>query len=126
MILGVATITAFLFLGSEDTIDSPRLGDGGPQALRRAQGRPGIPVIRIAGGAPPPSGPRRLRFSEGSRVRLRFLTDSPARIAVLGYGVEEEVTSSEVVSFRADRRGQFAVVAADSRIGLASITVVPR
>jgi hypothetical protein len=125
VILGVATITAFLFLGSEDTIDAPRLS--GPGA---GQGNGGaiaeIPAVRIEGGAPPPSGPVRLAFEQGARVRFRVLTDAPTTIAVLGYGIERQVRSGEQVSFRARRPGQFAVVVADSRIGIASVTITPR
>jgi hypothetical protein len=125
VILGVATITAFLFLGSEDTIDAPRLsGPGAGQG--RGGGAAEIPVVRIEGGAPPPSGPARLGFEQGERVRFRVLTDAPTTIAVLGYGIERQVSSGERVSFRARRPGQFPVVVADSRIGIASVTITPR
>ena len=125
MVLGVATITAFLFLGSEDTIDAPRLsGPGAGQGSGGASAE--IPVVRIEGGAPPPSGPVRLAFEQGERVRFRVLTDAPTTIAVLGYGLEREVRSGERVSFRPRRPGEFAVVVADSRIGIASVTITPR
>lgn len=125
MILGVATITAFLFLGSEETIDAPRLS--GPEATEdRADAGAEIPTVRIKGGAPPPSGPARLAYEQGERVRFRVLTDAPTTIAVLGYGIERQVRSGERVSFRARRPGQFAVVVADSRIGIASVTITPR
>ena len=128
MVLGVATITAFLFLGSEETIDAPRLSGAGLErgAADEADGPAAAPVVRIVGGTPPASGPVRLTYGQGSRARFRVITDAPATIAVLGYGIEEDVRSGDVVSFRAIRRGQFAVVAAASRISLASIRVVPR
>ena len=128
MVLGVATITAFLFLGSEETIDAPRLSGAGPRqgAAPKAKGAAAVPVVRNEGGAPPSSGPVRLSFGQGGRARFRVVTDAPTTIAVPGYGIEEEVGSGDVISFRVARRGEFAVVVAASRIGIASIRVVPR
>ena len=125
MILGAATITSFLFLGSEDTIDAPRLSSPGAADDGGGAGAE-IPVVRIEGGAPPPSGPVRLAFEQGERVRFRVLTDAPTTIAVLGYGIERRVRSGERFSFPARRPGQFPVVVADSRIGIASVRISPR
>ena len=82
-------------------------------------GRQGI------GGAPPPAGPARLRFNRGDRVRFRIYTDAPLGIEIPGYGISETVESGTVVSFRADRVGQFPVIVASSHIGIAGLQVSP-
>ncbi len=88
MVLGVATITAFLFLGSEETIDAPRLSGAGlgQGAAPKAKGAAAVPVVRIEGGAPPASGPVRLSFGQGDRARFRVVTDAPTTIAVPATG----------------------------------------
>jgi hypothetical protein len=131
VVLGIAVIAAFLFLGSEGTIDAPRISGvdtGKPERSRpkpapEPRPSPGIPTVRVIGGAPPPAGPTRLRFHRGARVRFRVEAGEPVAIEVLGYGVAETVEPGEVVSFKARRAGQFPVVVAASHIGIASLFI---
>ena len=123
--LGVGVVVAFVFLGSEGTIDAPRISGV------EEQPKPGlplptdheIPVVRVIGGAPPPSGPVRLQSARGERVRFRVVTDVPIAIEIPGYGVSETVDSGEVVSFRAKRTGQFPIIVSASHIAIATLRV---
>jgi hypothetical protein len=132
LVLGIATAAVFVFLGSEGTIDAPRISgvesakpgaapDPGPAAAPTGP-RP-TPTVRVVGGAPPPSGPARLHFKRGGKVRFRLVTDAPVAIAVPGYGVEETLESGQTLSFAATRVGQFPLVAAASEISLATLVI---
>ena len=107
-------VTGFLFLGSEETIDAPRVSDGD------------LPVVRVVGGAPPPSGPVKLEFARGARARFRLVTDAPTVIEVRGYGIRRKVEESLVFTFRASQGGRFPVVAGGSDVAVASLRVSPR
>jgi len=128
IVLGVAVVAAFVFLGSEDTIDSARIS-GLPNRGSHAGPVPrpglphGIPAIRIRGGAPPPSGPARLVVDRGERARFRVLTDIPLTLDILGYGISHDVRAGTVISFRASRAGQFPVVVSFSHINVAVLHV---
>jgi hypothetical protein len=132
LIVGIVVCAAFVFLGSEGTIDAPRIS--GVDAGKPAAGAPGkaprvaakphpVPTIRVVGGAPPPSGPVRLHFRRGERVHLRLVTDAPVEIAISGYGIQKTLESGQILSFEATRAGQFPIVAAASEIALASLVV---
>ncbi len=133
-LLGVAVIIAFVFYGSEGTIDAPRIsgvdtGKFAPAPKSKPAPKPptlpAIPVVRVIGGAPPPAGPARLSFRRGERIRFRIDTDAPVVIEVPDYGIAETVESGTVVSFKADHVGQFAVVVAASHIGIADLRILP-
>jgi hypothetical protein len=134
VVLGVGIVAAFVFLGSEETIDAPRIsgiegdsaqglaGERGSAPPPRSQ-RPPIATVRVEGVAPPESGPARLEFRRGSTARFRVVSDAPVTIDVLGYGISEPVESGDVISFRATRVGQFPVVVSGSNIGVATVRV---
>ncbi len=126
IVLGVGVVVAFVFFGSEGTIDAPRISgvDTGKPAPKPHPSH-GIPVVRVIGGAPPSAGPVRLRFHLGGRIRFRIDTDAPVGIEVPGYGISETVESGRVVSFRARRAGQFPVIVAASHIGIADLRISP-
>jgi hypothetical protein len=129
-LVGVAVVAAFVFLGSEGTVDAPRISGvdtGKPGAANPAPAPPRpLPTVRVIGGAPPPSGPAQLHFKRGEEVRFRIVSDAPTAIEIPGYGIEETVESGQVVSFEAKRVGQFPLVAAGGEIGLASLFVSRR
>lgn len=132
IVLGIAVIAAFVFLGSEGTIDAPRISgvDTGKPAPKvkptpKQTPAPSIPTVQVIGGAPPPAGPARLRFHQGARARFRIETDAPVGIEIPGYGIAETAESGTVVSFKARRSGQFPVVVAASHIGIAELRVAP-
>ena len=122
--LGIGVVAAFVFLGSEKTIDAPRISGvaANPQpGLPLPDGR--IPTVRAIGGAQPPGGPARLRFERGERVRFRALSDIPIEIEIPGYGLRARVDGGLLISFRADRPGVFPVIVSASHIGIASLRV---
>lgn len=135
VVLGLAIIIAFVFYGSEGTIDAPRISGvntGKPTSRPRPRSRPApkrhpgsIPTVRVIGGAPPPAGPTRLRFRRGELVRFRILTDAPIGVEVPGYGIDQTVESSADVTFKARRSGEFPVILAVSHINVAELRIAP-
>lgn len=141
LVLGLAVVAAFVFLGSEGTIDAPRISgvDTGkpapahsgkpapakPKPAPRAAVSHAVPKVRVIGGAPPASGPPQLHFKRGHEVRFRVVTDIPIEFEIPGLGVEETVESDSVISFKALRAGQFPVVVAASHIEIAGLMVSP-
>ncbi len=143
IILGVGIVTAFVFLGSEGTIDAPRISGaagagrqkpeaGSPDRRRalsgkqRAQGSvaaAGIPVVEVIGGAPPESGPPQFDFTLGGKARFKISTDAPVAISIPGYGIDDTVDSAAIVSFRATKPGQFPVVASATDIAIATLRI---
>jgi hypothetical protein len=126
ILLGIAVVTAFVFLGSETTIDAPRIS-GVDTGKGPSGGRKPAPLVRVVGGAPPPSGPVRLASELGSTVRFTVDSDAAIGIEVPGYGVSETVDAGRSeVSFRAKKPGQYAVVVAASHIAVATLRVARR
>lgn len=141
LVLGIAVVAAFVFLGSEGTIDAPRISGvntgkpAAPTKPKQAPTKPGpaprhtlshaVPKVRVIGGAPPAAGPPMLHFKRGRQVRFRVVTDSPIEFEIPGYGVKETVESDSVISFKAPRAGQFPVLVAASHIEIAGLLVSP-
>jgi hypothetical protein len=121
-VLGVGVVAAFVFLGSEETIDAPRLsnGDGSSGTQPPAAG---LPIVRVVGGAAPAAGPAELEVQRGARARFRVVSDEPSVIGVPGYGIRRRVDGSQVVGFRASRAGRFEVIVAGSGVLIASLRV---
>jgi hypothetical protein len=139
LVLGIAVVAAFVFLGSEGTIDAPRISgvNTGKPAIKPAPApakpkpaaKPAlshaVPKVRVIGGAPPASGPPQLHFKRGHKVRFRVVTDAPIEVEIPGYGIGETVESDSVISFKAPRAGQFPVLVAASHIEIAGLLVSP-
>ena len=139
ILLGVGIIVAFVFLGSERTIDAPSLhatstiaSPGGPQG-----GNGGKPTeqatrtvsatIDIVGGAPPAAGPPQLTVRKGDQVELRVTSDEDIELELIGYGIRKTVPAGRPVTlpFTASKTGNFALVVAASHIGVAELRVKP-
>jgi hypothetical protein len=126
ILLGVGVVTAFVFLGSEDTIDAPRISGADGPAAGPAPAQPPVPpapVVRVVNGGPPPAGPVLLRFRRDQQVRFRVLTDSPIVVEVPEYGVSERVAQRRTLSFRANRIGRFGVIVAASGTSIAELRI---
>ncbi len=143
IVLGLGIVAAFVFLGSESTVDAPRISgiDTGKPGASPKPAAPAppvapkpapaptpaphpIPTVHVIGGAPPTvSGPAQLHFKRGEEIRFRVQSDAPVGIAIPGLGIEETVESGQVVAFKARRVGQFPVIVAGGDISLASILV---
>ena len=126
IVLGIGVVTAFVFLGSEETIDAPRVSDGDGPAASPAPAQPPaspLPVVRVVNGESPPAGPVLLRFRRGQQVRFRVLTDSPIVVEIPDYGISERVGQRRTLSFRANRSGRFGVIVAASGTGVAEMRI---
>jgi hypothetical protein len=134
LVLGIAVVAAFVFIGSEGTIDAPRIsgvntGKPEPAAKPGATSKPqpapapATPTVRIVGGAPPPAGPAKLHFKLGERARIEIDTDAPVGIEIPGYGISQTIESDSVLSFKAEHVGQFPMIVAASHIGVAELSV---
>jgi hypothetical protein len=141
ILLGVGIVTAFVFLGSEQTIDAPRLegggttatSHGGPKDHAQKPNRGAKPKQRIApvatvhvvGGAPPATGPAHLDYKRGERVRLRIDSDGTVGLELLGYGITAAVNAGKPLEmdFTASRSGNFPLIVAASHIAVAQIRV---
>jgi hypothetical protein len=123
IVLGIGVIVVFVFVGSEGTIDAPRIS--GVDTGKPGTGHPHpVPLVLVRGGAPPASGPARLQAAHGQQVRFRLDTDIPIVIGVPGLGVSRSLDSgSSIVSFKATRPGQFPVIITSSHIGIATLRV---
>lgn len=124
--LGLAVIVVFVFEGSEQTIDAPRIS--GTEDVQPQPGLPfeerRLPLVRIVGGRPPSGGPVLVRFAVGRRAQFFVDSDQPLAIQILGYGVVRDVKAGRtLVSFAARKRGQYPVLVAATKIEVARLEV---
>ncbi len=136
VVLGVVIVVAFVFFGSEGTIDAPRIspgsGDTPSTTPARHKPKPQEPkpstraaTVTISGGAPPASGPAQLEAREGDRVRLEVNSDETVGVELLGYGISTTVDAGKrsVVAFTATKTGNFPLIVSGSHIAVAQIRV---
>ncbi|MEK6277769.1 MAG: hypothetical protein AABM29_07145 [Actinomycetota bacterium] len=126
ILLGLGVVTTFVFLGSEETIDAPRISgvDSGGSSPGGGAAAPRIPVVRVVNGAPPPSGPATLDFKRGGRVRFTVDSDAAVGIEIPGYGLNESLDAGRsTVSFKGSRAGQYPVIVSASNIGIANLRI---
>jgi len=134
--VGVGIVVAFVFVLSDQTVDTPSLsgvpagtaprGPASDRSRRSApRKQPPPAIVRVIGGAPRASGPVELHFRQGAQVRLRVVSDSTVAVTVTGYGVSTTVPAGEptMIGFDATREGTFGLIVAESHIDLARITV---
>ena len=126
VLLGVGIVTAFVFWGSEDTIDKAAIGNGGGSGAQHAGGPPPIRTMTItSAGTPPDSGAPTFDYRIGDRVRVRFDSDATVALEVVGLGIDRSVAAGQpaLLEFRAMRAGNFPVIVTASHIGVANIRV---
>jgi hypothetical protein len=137
ILIGIGIVTAFVFLGSEQTVDAPRLNSGAQGSAtttaappprsgsKRTAKAPPVATVRVASGAPPASGPAHLDYRAGQRVRLRVRSDETLRLELLGYGIAKTVAADlpTPISFTASRQGNFPLIVSTSHIAVAQIRV---
>jgi hypothetical protein len=132
VLAGIAVVVAFVFLGSEDTVDAPSLSGSGQVATttspapapKPAKPR-GVALVRVVSGAPPPSGPPKLEFKRGDRVRFKVRSDTAVGLEVMGLGRSLQVPAGRTVSFDfpARKTGLFAVLVSASHIAVATLQI---
>ena len=126
LILGVAIVTAFVFVGSEHTIDAPslrdRAGGGGPGASKPA---PCAATVQVIGGAPPESGPTQVHCGVDAEVTLRIVSDGAVGLELLGYGIARTVEPGrpETIEFKASKSGNFPLIVTASHIAVAELRI---
>jgi hypothetical protein len=142
IVLGLLIVTAFVFYGSEQTIDAPGVNAGaqrhggqgpkpGPQPKPAPKPKPAQPkvppvaTVDVIGGAPPTSGPAHLDYKQGQRVRLRVVSDEDTDLQLLGYGISRSVTAGKpsLIAFTASKSGNFPLIVTASHIAVAQIRV---
>jgi hypothetical protein len=151
ILLGLGIVTAFVFLGSESTIDAPGVSgtapSGSPAGGQRARNpaprpkkkakpkkspqepaklaRPRTATVHIVGGAPPPSGPAHLDYPARTPVRLRVVSDETVGVQLVGLGLSGTVEAGRptLLAFRADKPGNYPLIVTASHIAVAQIRV---
>jgi hypothetical protein len=125
--LGIGIVALFVFVFSERTVDAPSIsgnvggvGRGGPSVAP-------LRTVRIAGGAPPVSGPVDLHYRKDEHARIRVVSDAAVGVELLGYGIQRTVEAGKpaLISFKATKPGDFPLIVTASRIDVARITVGP-
>jgi hypothetical protein len=129
LVLGIGVIVVFVFEGSEQTIDAPRIS-GVDEETQSGQGSGAVetvPLVQVIDGKPPPSGPVRLDFRQGQQARFLVGSNAEIEIEIPGYGVSQSVGPGRtLVAFDARKAGQYPVVVAATKIDVASMRVTPR
>jgi hypothetical protein len=132
VVLGVGVIVAFVFLFSEQTVDAPSLSGGQPLTTTTVgtgpsprAAPPGIATVRIVDGQPPHGGPAELEYARGDEIRLNVVSDRTLEVELTGYGLRRTVPANQPteIDVRATRPGAFALIAADSHVDVARLTV---
>jgi hypothetical protein len=144
LVLGVAIVAVFVFVFSEQTIDSASISQGGSAATgsqtggggghaRRHQGG-GAPkpssvtaTVPVVGGAPPESGPAHVDADQGDNVTLTINPDGDVSVELIGYGITKTIPASTPtpISFKAARPGNFALINTATHIAVAQLRVNP-
>jgi hypothetical protein len=137
--LGVAIVAVFVFVFSEQTIDSASISPHHAAAPKhpaephhRAPGPPKPRAIQatvtVRAGAPPESGPAHVDAHEGDEVTLTIDSDEPVGVELIGYGITRSVPASSptAIRFKATQAGNFALVNTATNIAVAQLRVSPR
>jgi hypothetical protein len=142
LVLGVAVVAVFVFVFSEDAIDSASLSQGNVGAAGGHAGNRTTPnhrgggepkpesitaAVQIVGGAPPESGPAHVDASEGDTVTLKMNSDGAVTVELIGYGITRSVPASTPtrIRFTASHSGNFALINTATHIAVAQVRVNP-
>jgi hypothetical protein len=144
--IGLGVLVYFVFVHSEGTIDAPKVNEGGATTTATTPTTPSqpeesvappvtkptenhqkpLPVVKVIGGAPPTdSGPKQLTFHKGEKVRFEIETSEPFSFEIKGLDVKQSITESSIISFKANKVGQFPVIATATLIGVADLQIKP-
>jgi hypothetical protein len=122
LVLGIGLIVVFVFEGSEETIDAPRISGTESRPQRSPQAR--VPLVRVVDGKPPARGPVRVDFEQRQRARIAIDSNRSLAIEIVGYGVTRRVQQGRtLVSFQAKRAGQYPIVIATTMVEIATLRV---
>ena len=143
LVLGVGIVAVFVFVFSEDTIDSASISSGGGAAASQSRGGGGSSEhregggkpepgsveanVQVVGGAPPESGPAHVDASQGDTVTLTINSDGAVGVELIGYGITRSIPASSPtpIRFKATRPGNFALINTATHIAVAQLRVSP-
>jgi hypothetical protein len=142
LVLGVGLVAVFVFVFSEETIDSASISSGGAAASqsrggggssehRQGGGKPEPGSVeanvQVIGGAPPESGPAHVDASQGDSVTLTINSDGAVSVELIGYGITRSIPASSPtpVRFKASQPGNFALINTATHIAVAQLRVSP-
>ena len=140
--LGVGIVAIFVFVFSEQTIDSASISPTGTATTTReppsgAQHQGGgnsaakpasvEGTVTVLGGAPPESGPAHVDAHEGDTVTLTIDSDGAVSVELIGYGITRSIPASSPtpIRFKATHAGNFALINTATHIAVAQLRVNP-
>jgi hypothetical protein len=142
ILLGIGIVAIFVFVFSEDAIDSASLGGQSSQTgstqstTTQAPKQPPKPekpksvevTVQVVGGAPPSStGPAHLDATQGDKVTFNVVSDLTGTLKVTGYGISKTVKPGRTpITFTASKPGNYALINATTTIAVAQLRVSPR
>lgn len=86
-----------------------------------------VPVVKVIGGAPPEdAGPKQLHFTKGEKVRFVIETSEPFSFEIKGLGIARSIEGASTIAFKANKAGQFPVIASATLIAVADLLIRPR
>jgi hypothetical protein len=139
--VGVAIVAVFVFVFSEQTIDSASISPSGEAAAPGHErgghahngggndAKPGSVevTVQVLGGAPPDSGPAHVDADEGDIVTLTINSDGAVSVELIGYGITRTIPASNptAIRFQATHPGNFALINTATHIAVAQVRVNP-
>jgi hypothetical protein len=128
ILLGAGIVAAFVFYGSEQTIDSASLNSGSTHAKGgggQGHSNPPVHTVNVTGCAPPASGAPTFDYRPGDLVRLRIVSDAACgTLELVGYGGSQDLPAGQTtMRFKAEKRGNYPLIVVASHIGVADIRV---
>jgi hypothetical protein len=141
LVLGVGIVAVFVFVFSEQTIDSASISPPGTATTAEPHGgaqhqngghnapKPASVegTVTMLGGAPPESGPAHVDADEGDTVTLTINSDEAVSVELIGYGITRTIPASSPtpIRFKATHAGNFALINTATHIAVAQLRVSP-
>lgn len=129
IVLGVAVVIGFVFLGSSSTVDAPSIKGhkNAPQTGNKPTPvQKGTPLVRVISGGPPGGGPPKLEFKRGQKVRFKVTSDLTEDIEILGIPGQQHTVptgGTALFQFNAKKTGLFAVIIPSTHITVATLHI---
>jgi hypothetical protein len=139
--LGIAIVAVFVFVFSEQTIDSASISQGGAAPAsghehaghaHKGGGKAPEPgsveaTVQVLGGAPPETGPAHVDANRGDTVTLTINSDGAVTVELIGYGITRAIPASRptAIRFQATQPGNFALINTATHIAVAQLRVNP-
>lgn len=145
LVLGVAIVAVFVFVLSEQTIDSASISPGGATTTGHSSSGGGArdkggnggggaakpasveASVQVLGGAPPTTGPAHVDANQGDNVTLTINSDGAVTVELIGYGITKTIPASTPtpIRFQATQPGNFALINTATHIAVSQLRVNP-